>query len=458
MTPGSLVGLTLFAAAVTAIALAALQIGGRGRRHDAGWQAWRGATTATLVGCLLTAALLAVWPAAGSRPPGVESALVAGPRLGLALLALLLLATAPVVALCGLRRFFVRRQLPGSERQDAAVLGLAMALLLAAAVLQTLPSGAGALTPAAVATFPAPDRIGVWLGDALPGWLAALGLALPAAHTAQTVLRAPLPDRARRRPDAAGIALRAWAVLLLLGSGAALRWPGAWLAGAGLASASPGVAPAVVAALAALAAATLAFAVHGLAQQRLVARLQASRRRLKALADMDALTQLPNRRRFHELATRALPVDPSASAVLLAFDIDHFKQINDRLGHAAGDRALRLVALAMVEQLRADDVPGRHGGDEFVLLLRRTGTADAMRAAARIVAAVQQRAAPAGLPPLGLSFGLVQVASGEALDEALRRADQALYEAKRQGRSRAVAATGDEAHPVFSESQRLGLV
>jgi len=64
----------------------------------------------------------------------------------------------------------------------------------------------------------------------------------------------------------------------------------------------------------------------------------------------------------------------------------------------------------------------------------------------------------AQLPTLSLSFGLVQVRAGEALDAALRRADQALYEAKRQGRSRAVAALGDESQPVFSESRPLGLL
>jgi GGDEF domain-containing protein len=80
-----------------------------------------------------------------------------------------------------------------------------------------------------------------------------------------------------------------------------------------------------------------------------------------------------------------------------------------------------------------------------------------MGVAARIVAAVQQRSEDHQLPPLSLSFGLVQVGGGESLDGALRRADQALYEAKRQGRSCAVAAAGDETQPVFSESQRLGL-
>jgi len=143
--------------------------------------------------------------------------------------------------------------------------------------------------------------------------------------------------------------------------------------------------------------------------------------------------------------------------VLLMFDVDHFKRINDTLGHAAGDRALTLVAGSMLEHLRAEDVPGRLGGDEFALLLRGAGVPAAMGVAERIVHAVQRRTGEQQLPRLTLSFGVVQVLGEEPLDDALRRADQALFEAKRQGRNCAVAAEGDEAHPVFSESQRLGL-
>ena len=73
------------------------------------------------------------------------------------------------------------------------------------------------------------------------------------------------------------------------------------------------------------------------------------------------------------------------------------------------------------------------------------------------MADVQRRAPGHQLPALSLSFGLVQVGMVEDIRQALRRADQALYEAKRQGRSRAVIAQGDEQRPVFSESQRLGL-
>jgi hypothetical protein len=109
---------------------------------------------------------------------------------------------------------------------------------------------------------------------------------------------------------------------------------------------------------------------------------------------------VPNRRHFQELATVALRDDIPGSAVLVLFDVDHFKLINDELGHAAGDRALCLVCNSVLEHLRAQDVPGRHGGDEFVLLLRQTTTRQAMGVAARIVTEVQKRAPRHDLPAL----------------------------------------------------------
>jgi diguanylate cyclase (GGDEF)-like protein len=211
------------------------------------------------------------------------------------------------------------------------------------------------------------------------------------------------------------------------------------------------------AAAAAMGALVVAFMAVTLVSERTERQLRESRRRLRTLANLDTLTQVPNRRHFQELADLALRDDTPGGAVLVLFDVDHFKLINDQLGHAAGDRALCLVSSSVLEHLRAHDVPGRHGGDEFVLLLRNTTTRQAMGVAARIVAEVQKRAPRQGLPALSLSFGLVQVGLAEGISVAMRRADQALYEAKRQGRSRAVAALGNEDKPVFSESRPLGL-
>jgi diguanylate cyclase (GGDEF)-like protein len=194
-----------------------------------------------------------------------------------------------------------------------------------------------------------------------------------------------------------------------------------------------------------------------MSSERTERELRDSRRRLRFLANIDMLTRVPNRRHFQELARRALERGAPGSAAVLIFDIDHFKRINDLLGHAAGDRALRLVSRCAQETLRTQDVAGRHGGDEFVLLLPDTTVEDALVVAARIVARVQTHTDHHGIPQLSLSFGVVQSRAGESVDEALRRADQALYEAKRQGRSRAVIASGDEAQPVYGASRPLGL-
>jgi diguanylate cyclase (GGDEF)-like protein len=201
----------------------------------------------------------------------------------------------------------------------------------------------------------------------------------------------------------------------------------------------------------------LAFVGVALVCERTERQLRDSRRRLRVLAHLDSLTQLPNRRHFEALAESALAQDEPGTAALLHIDVDHFKRINDLFGHAAGDRALQLVSQAMLEALRANDIPGRQGGDEFVLLLRRTTPAQAMSVAQRITTEVQRRAPLRQLPTVSLSVGVVQVAFGEGVAAALRRADQALYEAKRQGRSCAVTAEGDEDTPVFGVSRPMGL-
>jgi len=211
------------------------------------------------------------------------------------------------------------------------------------------------------------------------------------------------------------------------------------------------------AAIVALGSSAMAFVALTMSSQRTERVLRESQRRLRVLANIDMLTQVPNRRRFEELARRVLQLDEAGSATLLLVDIDHFKQINDTLGHAAGDRALKLVSRCTLELLRAHDVAGRHGGDEFVMLLRRSSTQDAMQVAARLVSHLQMQSHAHALPRLSLSFGIVQMRDGESIDATLQRADLALYEAKRLGRARAVAADGDIDRPVFRSSQRLGL-
>lgn len=185
--------------------------------------------------------------------------------------------------------------------------------------------------------------------------------------------------------------------------------------------------------------------------------LRDSQRQLRVLADIDMLTQVPNRRHFYDLAEQALKTAPPASASVMLFDIDFFKLVNDTHGHAAGDIALRDVAHAARMMLRTRDVVGRIGGDEFVSLLPETSLHDALQVAERIMRHVEAIRGDKSLPPLSLSFGVVQTLPGESLADALQRADLALYEAKRQGRRRAVGAEQENGGPIFSHSRPLGL-
>jgi diguanylate cyclase (GGDEF)-like protein len=175
-----------------------------------------------------------------------------------------------------------------------------------------------------------------------------------------------------------------------------------------------------------------------LSYERSESRLRAVQRRLRFLADTDTLTLMPNRRHFYALARRSLATPGTAPTALLMLDIDYFKRLNDYHGHAVGDVALRQVAASIRDTLRSQDVAGRLGGDEFALLLPQTGSAEAAAVAGRIA----QRAARApnerAMSSLTLSFGVVEIQPLETIDQALARADEALYQAKRQGRDRAV--------------------
>ena len=324
----------------------------------------------------------------------------------------LLLVPWPLLVLLGLRRFHARTGLPSHARID---LGLMAALPAAALLAMHWSTEAAGLTP-----------------------LVAASIAL--LYAAAVVWSAP-PG-----PDSAGLRLLGalWLLVALLPA----------LASTALPPLQTVVLQVCVVALGSLA---MSFIVLTLSGQRTERELRQSRQRLRVLANIDMLTQVPNRRRFEELARRALQSDDAGSATLLLVDIDHFKQINDKLGHAAGDRALKLVSRCTLELLRSQDVAGRHGGDEFVMLLRRSSTQEAMQVAGRLVSHLQTQAHAHALPRLSLSFGIVQMRRGESIDETLQRADLALYEAKRLGRSRAVAADGDPEQPVFRSSQRLGL-
>lgn len=165
------------------------------------------------------------------------------------------------------------------------------------------------------------------------------------------------------------------------------------------------------------------------------------RRQLMRLATEDNLTGMPNRGRTAELATAALEAaaEQRRPLTVAIIDLDHFKTINDRCGHAAGDYVLREFARVGRGSLRVSDILGRWGGEEFLLILPDT-TLDAALASVerlRVLALTIQVPSSTSDDPVRVTFsaGLATTAEGpRSLDEIIARADAALYEAKHEGR------------------------
>ncbi len=182
-------------------------------------------------------------------------------------------------------------------------------------------------------------------------------------------------------------------------------------------------------------------------------RLQAE---LDQQASRDPLTGVLNRRAFASLAereiARARRVEQPLSVLMM--DLDHFKQINDRFGHAGGDAVLRRFVAVAERVLRREDLFCRFGGEEFVALLPGSTAAQALAAAERLRTAFAEEAAasiPAGTPPFAftVSVGVGELVAGEDLEGVLHRADAALYRAKAAGRNRSeLAAAGPFRSPA----------
>lgn len=157
-------------------------------------------------------------------------------------------------------------------------------------------------------------------------------------------------------------------------------------------------------------------------------------------AATDPLTGLLNRRSF-DARVRAIGRAGMEYAVVLA-DIDHFKNLNDTHGHDVGDRALRVMAHAMRNSVRPEDIICRYGGEEFALVLPNCDERQAAEIIMRIREDVALAVDGAGLPKFTTSFGVASSFAGSELAEQLRAADMALYEAKERGRDRVEFATG----------------
>ena len=172
-----------------------------------------------------------------------------------------------------------------------------------------------------------------------------------------------------------------------------------------------------------------------LARLRVAERVVMLQKQLVQLANRDSLTNLYNRRAFLE-KTHALieQQDPDRPISAIMFDIDHFKSVNDRFGHDAGDEVIRTVArIASAE----GDLIGRLGGEEFALISESQSLYSATCLANRIREAIEKTAIMAGgkLIRITSSFGVARYCVGDDVDSLLKRADVALYRSKDNGRN-----------------------
>jgi diguanylate cyclase (GGDEF)-like protein len=157
-------------------------------------------------------------------------------------------------------------------------------------------------------------------------------------------------------------------------------------------------------------------------------------------AQIDALSGLWNRRTLDERA-RELVLAEEPFCIAFA-DLDNFKDVNDAHGHEIGDRALRLFSRVLRDSVRPNDLPGRYGGEEFVVVLPDCSLGDARIVAERIQRRLADSLRGASVPSFTVSLGLAQRGPGEAFVDAVRRADEAMLKAKGDGRNRIITSTG----------------
>jgi diguanylate cyclase (GGDEF)-like protein len=161
--------------------------------------------------------------------------------------------------------------------------------------------------------------------------------------------------------------------------------------------------------------------------------LQHLNRQLEEISQRDPLTQLYNRRRLVECLDRELArVRRGHALSVLMVDLDRFKDVNDRHGHLKGDDVLVAISKAIGSSIRATDVAGRYGGDEFAVVLPDTEQGQAKLVAERLVDAVRESAAELGTA-VTASVGIAEARGADDVRSVMRRADESAYRAKQSG-------------------------
>ena len=163
-------------------------------------------------------------------------------------------------------------------------------------------------------------------------------------------------------------------------------------------------------------------------------------RLLQKLAETDPLTEILNRRAIQHRTEiemeRSVRLEKKLSMIL--FDIDHFKMINDRFGHQAGDETLAELSKRIMGVIRKIDLFGRYGGDEFIIVMPETGIEDAQLIGERILAQLRDVSVSNGasdFPVLSISMGIGEFLPGDTFSTMINRVDKALYRAKESGRN-----------------------
>jgi diguanylate cyclase (GGDEF)-like protein len=184
------------------------------------------------------------------------------------------------------------------------------------------------------------------------------------------------------------------------------------------------------------------YVVYTMNSQMLEDDLRTATAQIERVAQTDALTGALNRRGLDLLGGEAVRESNSRNlpASVIMLDLDWFKQVNDSLGHVAGDELLCAVATLCQSTLRAEDVFARFGGEEFVIVAPNTDASEAMLLAERVRQAVERaRFEATGGARVTASLGVASAGQG-SLDELLKSADEAMYAAKQAGRNRVVMA------------------
>ena len=164
--------------------------------------------------------------------------------------------------------------------------------------------------------------------------------------------------------------------------------------------------------------------------------------RIEALSRHDPLTGVANRRWLDEVLTLEVERCRRYGSLLSAImaDLDRFKSINDSFGHLAGDKVLQAAAEVFRREVRMTDLVGRYGGEEFLFVLPNTGFADAYNLAERLRTALECADLSFREEPVTSSFGVAEWEMGDLVHDLIRRADEAMYVAKRSGGNRSACA------------------